>query len=137
MTGITAETFASNRVTQSKERINGLSLKTIFLVLESETTIKLRFETSDPLSDFTITGGNATATQTGFVVDIPNITAKNLDATQTVTVKKGSETLTVTCTALSYPYSVLTYRHDGDDALVNVVKALYLYNVAANNYFTD
>jgi len=64
-----------------------------------------------------------------YEVDIDNIAAKNLDDTFVVRVD-GS--FVIHYSVLSY---VLKNLNAGDINLQNVVKALYLYNVAANGYF--
>jgi hypothetical protein len=65
-------------------------------------------------------------------VTVENISAKDLDKLFTV-VANGSE---VTASALSYAYNVLS-AEDGtySSELITLVKAMYAYNQAANNYF--
>ncbi len=84
---------------------------------------------------FTCAGKTLTPVKSGetYVVKIPNIAAKELDTVYTVTVKKGSKTLTVKCSALSYSYMVL--KSSTNAKLCDAVKALKLYNDAANDYF--
>ena len=63
-----------------------------------------------------------------------NIAAKDLDKTYTVTVSTAEgKVVTVKTCALSYAYKVV--NKGTDEALVNLVKGLYLYNQAANAYF--
>ena len=82
-----------------------------------------------------MTGGTVTPTDTGFIVSIGNIAAADLDTAKNITITKSGETMDITCTALSYVYTVLNHPTPGDEALVDAVRALYLYNQAANTYF--
>ena len=104
------------------------------LILKTETTLRLYFS------------GNLTATYNGsplevsfdedvnlYYVDITNISAKNLGDTFTLEISDGTDTAQVSWCPLSYCYNIL--NKDADSELQNTVKALYLYNQAANAYF--
>ena len=123
--------------------IVGLTLSGLFLDLESETNLRLYMTAEDgfDMSTLTITCGQSTLTpaayQNGWDVKITNIPAKDLDTKYTVTITRGEQSVSVTFCALSYAYSVLA-NPSGEtnySALSNTVKALYVYNQAANAYF--
>ena len=139
---MTAETVEPFRYTKTESEQPGLSFMALTLVLESETTLKLYFTLNEgEIGDyrFTVDGKTVTPTYSKgyYVVEIKNIAAKNLDKVYTVTVSDGSGViLTVNSCALSYAYQVLS-RTDQSEELVQLVKALYLYNQAANAYFEN
>lgn len=134
MSGITLDTLLPYK-SSSTGSISGLTTAAISLELESETTIFLRFVLSNGLTlgDLSISGGTVTETSDGFIVAISNIAAADLDTKKTVTITHGEETMIRDVYALSYAYSVL--RYSTDETIINTVKALYLYNQAANAYF--
>lgn len=122
--------------------VEGLSQTSMFLTLESETTINLRFEVADghSIEEYSFScGGTALtpeANKGSYLIRLANVPAKDLDTLATVTVTKGEETFTVTCSALTYAQLVLNNSTlNQDQALCNLVKAMYLYNQAANAYF--
>lgn len=59
---------------------------------------------------------------------------RNLDTPHTFTVTDGTNTYTVTASALSYAY---TSVKNGDSDRQNLGKALYLYNQAADAHFVS
>ena len=138
MSGITADSLSQFAVKQTGS-VSGLKLTSMFLTLESETDVNLRFELASgaKIGDykFTCAGKTLPPVKSGdtYVVKLPNIAAKDLDTVYTVTVKKGSKTLTVKCSALTYSYLVL--KGSTDTKLCDAMKALKLYNDAANDYF--
>lgn len=107
------------------------------LILESETTLRFFFKVSE---DATLTvnsddGALEVKTRGDYqYVDIKNISAKDLDTVKKLTVSDGENIATVEASALSYCYSVLNNASDFNSDLVDLVKALYLYNAAANAY---
>lgn len=69
-----------------------------------------------------------------YVVEIPNIAASELGTPYVLEVAyDGSVKTTINYSALSYGHAVL--RNSSKTTLRNLVKALYLYNAAANAYF--
>ena len=109
----------------------------ISLILESETVIFLRFKLTDGVTadQLSVTGGSASTEGSDLIVEIPNIAAKDLDKEYTVTIEKDGATMTLKVFALTYVRSVLLRQSEMAEALLNTVKALYLYNQAANAYF--
>lgn len=67
-------------------------------------------------------------------LQVKNIAAPNLDTPHTFTVTDGTNTYTVTASALSYAY---TSVKNGDSDRQNLGKALYLYNQAADAHFVS
>ena len=105
------------------------------LVLKSETSIRHYFVVEDGYSidsfTFTCEGKTLTPVKSGkyYYVEIPNIASGNLDKQYTVSVGGFS----VTYSALSYVYSQLNKNTDPE--LMDLCRAIYLYNQAANMYF--
>lgn len=115
----------------------GISVYGASLILESVTTIRFYFQlTGDKTIDeyeFVVDGKAAEPVHYSgsyYYVDMPNVYAKHLDVMYTASVGD----LSVTYSGLSYVEQVLNWE-DAAEATVNVVKALYLYNQAANAYF--
>lgn len=115
------------------------SLAGASLVLESETTLRMffQFETGVDLTDltFTVDGVEQPYEKNGnyYIVDFKNIAAKDLDKDFTVTVSAGGKSFNATCSAMTFCYNALT--NTSNVALQNVAKAMYLYNISANDYF--
>ncbi len=116
------------------------------LLLNSKTTVRHYFtitgeETfADVKANYTFTLSGATTPLTpkmsrGMVyVDIVNINAAELDNIFTLTVSNGTDTFDVSYSPFSYAKYVLEYSLAREN-LINVIKAMYLYNEAANAYF--
>ncbi|MBQ9747185.1 MAG: hypothetical protein IJV98_00235 [Clostridia bacterium] len=109
------------------------------LVLDSETAMKLYFKPADgvDIDSLTFTLGTEilSPVQSGeyYVLSITNIASNDLDCKFEVNVNNGTKEGSFTCSVYSYCYNVLNSA-DHPEAHKNVVKALYLYNVAADNY---
>ena len=137
---VTAETVKKYEKKVTAGAATGVSFNGGSLVLESQTTIRLYFALDEgEIGDYTFKVGTKTVTPTettnGWMVEIPNISAKDLDKTYTVKVTSSAGTvLTVKYSGLSYAYSVLTGEDNGEN-LVNLVKGMVLYNKAADAYF--
>ena len=122
--------------------VEGLSQTTMFLTLESETTINLRFEVAEghDIGEYSFSYGDTALfpeeNNGSYLIRLCNIPAKDLDAPFIVNVTNGVGTFTVTCSALTYAQLVLNNdAFSQNTALCNTVKAMYLYNQAANAYF--
>ena len=138
MQAVTAETVAAYKMkvegTDENVELVGYSL-----VLKSNTTLRLYFKSlGDSVPTVTIGGvkttvlSKAVGDDTAYYVEITDIAANKLDTEYAIVI--GG--VTVNCSALSFVETVLTT--DGADvATVNLVKALYLYNVAANRCLGD
>ena len=68
-----------------------------------------------------------------YYVALPNIAAKDLDIEHEYSVTDGTETYTFTFSPLSYVYKIIAGSTNQN--MINLAKALYLYNQAANAYF--
>ena len=115
-------------------------LISVSLILKTETTMRLYFQPTADVESLTVTLNGeplpVTVKRSYSYVDVTNISAKDLDTSYIVVVNDGFETVEVTYNPMTYCYNVLnaqagTYQQD----LVDLVKALYLYNQAANAYF--
>ena len=122
---------------------DGMTFYGANLELESETTLNLYFtNTTGQTLTFTDSKGKVLDQKPygeGIQVVIPNIAAQNLDDDFTVNVSVGgdSNSYSVKYSPLTYCYNVLAREQDEvrTDALRALVKALYIYNTKANEYF--
>lgn len=138
---VTADTL-SRFAKPGKQGTALASLYASTLVLKAETTLRLYFQLDPTVSDFTVTRNGsrlATVNKSGLTyAALENISAKNLDDDYTVTVNDGKETAEVTYNPMTYCYNVLNAEKGTyEESLLNVVRALYLYNQAANDYFEN
>lgn len=110
----------------------------------SSTTIKLFFETEDITAyTFTLTTPDGdvalTAEKVGerYLVTVDGVTARDLDYVYTLKVTNSADgsTMTVRISAMCYVASVLA-NADAPASLVNLVKAMKLYNDAADGYLS-
>ncbi len=115
----------------------GVTYKGSTLVLDDQIDLRIYMEaTEGALTDYTYLLDGKTATLTkGTCVEVSNIAANKLDLFHTLVVKNadGQVVLTVKICALSYAYSTVT--GSSDQNLINAVKAMYVYNQAADAYF--
>lgn len=134
---LTADDFAAFAATKTGDLPDGLTLRSMSLLLKTETTARMSFETKNAISgyafkldDEAVKPKNFTDTNE-YAVDLFNIAAKDLDAQHTI--KVGD--CTVSYSALSYANAV--YNNPPSDTLLNTAKALYLYWDAAETYFAS
>ena len=122
--------------TQGVENFGTLAGAT--LVLKGETKLKAFFEFAAGASldglTFSVDGVAQTYKTSGnyYVVEIDNISARNLDKEFKITVTAGNQTFDAYVSAMSYCYNALA--NTTDTKLHNVAKALYLYNKEADAY---
>ena len=134
---VTVDTLAGSRITKSADIPAGLRFTEMTLILEAETTFRLYFRT-DAIEAYTfmLDGEQVTpkliAAEDLYYIAVTNISAKDLDTMHTLEIK-GECTLTFN--ALSYAYAAL--KDGKNEAVCNVVRALYKYNEAANAYFRN
>ena len=141
---VTADTVKAYEKKLTEGAATGVSFSGGTLVLESTTTIKLYFKLEEgEIEDYTFKVGTKVKTpaetavgeETLWAIEIPNISAKDLDKTYTVKVTSEAGTvLTLKYSGLGYAYSVLS-GNSSEESLVNLVKGLVLYNKAADAYF--
>jgi hypothetical protein len=117
-------------------KLSGVKFAAGNLLLDSDTTLMLYFTSQKDLSEYTfaVDGEKVTPEKNGtrYVVTLNGIEAKNLDKAYTFTVSDGKETLSVKYSALSYAATTVTGTNKD---LINLMKAMYKYNVAADAYF--
>ena len=111
------------------------------LSLKSQTSLSLYFTDTDELTFTCVDEKSVVRTvetvRNGStqIARIRNIAASELQNNFTVTVTKGETVLgTITYSPMNYAYKVLNGGTD-NNSLKNVIKALYLYSQAANEYF--
>ena len=123
--------------------VEGLTVSGVSLTLDAATTINVSFKPAagHSIDEYSFIVGSKRVVPVladgKYYVYIPNIAAKDLDADYRITVETEEELLTLTASALSYAYSVLKNyaSNESKAALCDMVRALYLYNVAADEYF--
>ena len=111
------------------------------LLLNSETTLRFFLRSDLSAEEFTVSYKGEPlkiSLRNGlYYVDVENIAAPDLDMEFTITVDDGTSTADITYSPLSYCASVKANASGiHTEVLMNVVAALYLYNRAANTYFT-
>ena len=110
------------------------------LVLRSGTVIRHYFTIDEgSVGDYTFKIGSKKVTpvetEKGWMIEIPDVYARYLGKMYTIKVSSSDGTiLTLKYSALSYAYKAV--QDNTDPALVRLVKAMYLYNRAADEYFS-
>ncbi len=109
-----------------------LGYKSMALNLEGDTELQLKFSKKVTA---VMDGKSLSVKASGsdYYVSIPGIAAKDLSVLHTVKVSYGSSSCTFKVAALTYANKVLDASSNQD--LITCMKALYLYNQAAKNYF--
>ena len=134
---VSAETLSDYAPVDSGA-VSGISVVGDNLTLDSAITQRFIFDADGALSNYSfLLDGQAVtpkAYNSSYCVEIPDITAKDLDKTHTLTIRKGAETFTHQCSALSYACKALTDSSASTD-LQNLVKSMYLYHAEAKAYF--
>ena len=102
----------------------GMSFYGTSLILEGTTTLRLYFTATAELAE----AYGLIANGDYYCYDITSIYVSDLD--EEYTASFGD--CTIYCSALSYAYRAI--NSSTNEELINLVKALRLYNVAANNY---
>ena len=110
------------------------------LLLRTKTLLRFYYKNEPAVISVTDSENKAVAYNTGktqgmYYIEIPDISAKDLDEKFTVT----TDGTTIKASALTYAYNTLiTYSEKAEQTdLCNVVKALYKYSEAANEYFAN
>ncbi len=111
------------------------------LLLESETTLRFFLRADASVENFTVTYEGQPLEikiRNGlYYVDVEDISAPDLDMSFTITVNDGTNTADISYSPLTYCSSIRTnYNSEEYQTLLDVCAALYLYNQAANAYFT-
>ena len=136
---VTAEDLRPYAATVTQESDAGIPFYGSSLTVETNTIMRHYFKlNSGSVNDyvFLLDGEEVTPRQNGEYLDIAlsGIAAAQLDTSHTIRILDGDREIFHTdyC-ALSYCWDTLNYTSDED--LLNLVKAIYLYNQAANVYF--
>ena len=132
----TLEPYASASTGTDAAKFSAISL-----LLNANTDLRFFFTLDDSVTDFKVTGINGEELKVKerdgmHYVDVTAVAAQYLDQNYTVTIHDGEDETTVSASALSYCYTVLKAAPD-DETLKDLVKALFLYNQAADNYFQN
>ena len=141
LSSVTLDAVTKYKSTVTEGTATGLTYKGGSLVLKSTTAIRLYFELNEgEIGDYTFKVGKKAVTPVetadGWMIEIANISAKDLDKFYTVTVSSSAGTIvTVKYCGLSYVYTVLNGGSD-DAKLIDLAKGIYLYNQAADAYFS-
>ena len=139
---VTLETLEPLAYTTEGTLPEGLGYYGSNLVLDSKTTLKHYFTlgSGHDISEyrFTVGGEEYTPERAGtyYYVEIPNITAKDLDERYPVRISPAGDDSAyyeLSYSALSYARQVMV--HSSDNNLRQLVKGLYLYSLAAEAYF--
>ena len=126
MSAVSAETLSQYKFIVEGDSGN---IDSVSLMLESETSLCLYVQGSDIVTVDGQIYTPETLADGKKVIVISDIAAKSLSEKHTIVVGD----CTITASALSYAYAALTV--DSKDDTKSVMKALYLYNVAAVEYF--
>lgn len=131
---VKASDLAASAVTVATGK--AVTLYSVSLILESETTMRLFFKIADGVDpeDVKFNGKKYDGKRDDrYYVDIKDIAAQDLDDMVTVTITHGSETYSVQYAPMTYCYNVLNSA-SAKASLKDVATALYLYNKAATEY---
>ena len=134
-TDMTDDGLSNYAAVKTGELPEGVSVSGITLILESTTTIRI-YVTGDNANGATYKiDGEIVSVQTlsdgTMYIEQANIAAKDID--RTYTFELGG--CTTKLSALSYANSVVNGGASNDENLINLLKAMYNYSVAANAYF--
>lgn len=120
------------KLASSGELPSGVKLTGTSLILDSKTTFRIYFTAAD-INSFEVKVENETVTPVSkgksYYIELKNISAQNLDEPYTAEIGD----CTITFSGMTYVYNALNYSNN--DKLLKTVKALYLYNQKANNFF--
>ena len=120
-----------------------VTFKGASLLLDSETTLRIYLDVDSSVAEnikVKYQGKELTlGIQSGvYYADILNIAAHSLDETFTLTIDDGTETAKISYCPLSYCSSVLENSKGlYNRKLQDCVAAIYLYNIAANEYINS
>ena len=140
VTAVTAEQLAAYAPAYDSPKLFGLAQHAASVLFKSDNALRQYFTLKDgeQIEDysFTIDGVSVSPVQSGenrWYITLPNIAAKDLDAVHEYVVSCAGESYSFRFSVLSYARQVLKSSTNAD--MINLAKALYLYNQAANAYF--
>lgn len=131
---INAEDLSEYQFKKSGDVPEGVTLTGATLMLTSKTSLRIYIETKNIDSVTAVFDGNTLnavnkADTNYYYYQISEISAQDLDTEYTVKIGDCE----IKLSALTYAYSAL--KNSKNEKLVKTVKALYAYNLAANEYF--
>ncbi len=139
---VTLDDLSLYAVTTTGTMPEGISNPEVSLVLDSATTLRVYFKLADgELDNYAFKLDTVPVTpeynsaKGKYFISVSNIAADKLDKVHTITMASidGETTYTVNCSALSYA-KLIVNADEVDEKLKDLVKALYLYNQAADKY---
>lgn len=121
--------------------INGLSYYGTSLMLVTKTSVRHYFELSEgEIEDYTFTCNDKELKPvkkgTRYYVEITDIVASELDKMYSLTITKGTESMTLTYGPYTYIKTIVAGNSYNAETK-NIMAALYAYSVAAENYLTN
>ncbi len=121
--------------------VDGLSYYGTSLMLVTNTSIRHYFKVSEgEISDYTFTcnGQKLTPVKKGarYYVEITDIAASELDEMYSLTITKGTESMTLTYGPYTYIKTIVAGNSYNAETK-NIMAALYAYSVVAENYLTN
>ncbi len=137
---VTAEDLAEYALVLNETEGTGITYYGSSLLLQENTTIRHYFSVSRGISQYTfkVDGKTVTPVKKGsyYYIEITDIAAKDLDKTfhLEVSSKTAGVVITLDYSALSYAYKQIAAGKTG--TLIDLLKALALYNAAADEFFT-
>ena len=140
VTGVTDEEIKAYASQVTLKDGSGLKYQGMSLIVESNSAIRNYFYVeSGAIGDysFTLDGANVTPAQSGssWFVEVPGVPGALLDQEHKLVVTKdGEEIASITFSGLSYCANTLNYS-ESTEMLKDLVRTIYLYNQAANEFF--
>ena len=143
VTAVTPEDMAAYAPVEEGTLPAGITKIANSVLFQADNTLRTyyMYEAGTDISKYTFTVDGAEAEVTDDAakkrcyIDVPAIAAKNLGDVHTFTVSDGAATHTYKISADGYAYKMVNTSKN--PAMVDLAKALYLYNLAAVEYFSN
>ena len=119
---------ASNMVSG---KVSGISFYGASLVFQSKVAVRFYFKTTGDINSYTFSTGTPVEKDGLYYIEVADINPQDYANTITLTV---NDTLTVNYSPLTY---ISRKASSSDENMVNLVKAMYAYHLAAVNYAPD
>ena len=158
MDAVSADRLEQYKNTTVKNGDDKISYGGSSVVLESATEMRFYFSLKNGATiddyTFTVDGREITTTTTGdirlvlnpngeYSIEIKNIAVAQMDKMYTISVvekSSGTEKFNIEYCVLSYAYNKVNKYEQGTETnvdLINAVRSMYLYHVAAEDFFGD
>ena len=116
--------------------VSGISFYGASLVYVSKVAVRFYFNVSSDISNFTFSAGNEPVYKDGlYYVEIPGINPQEYAKDIALTVSNGTEEMTVTYSPMYYLGRM--YSKTENEALKNLLVAMYQYHLAAVKYVAE